>query len=60
MKLSEQPVVFSMFGKGKKTVKDFKAWIKMYDGNADNVLGVVCDISLAFLAAVKEEFGVPT
>jgi hypothetical protein len=44
MKQSKQPVVFAMFGKGKKTVKDFKAWIKMYGGSANNVLGVVCDM----------------
>lgn len=57
MKRSKQSVVFATPGKGKKTVKDFKACLEEHGGNADNVLEVVCDMSPAFLAAVKEEFG---
>lgn len=56
MKRSSQPVVFATPGKGKQTVKDFKAWLEAHGGNGDNVLEVVCDMSPAFLAAVQEEF----
>ncbi len=56
MKRSTQPVVFATPGKGKQTVKDFKAWLETHGGSADNVMEVVCDMSPAFLAAVKEEF----
>ena len=41
MKRSKQSVVFATPGKGKKTVKDFKAWLEEHGGNADNVLEVV-------------------
>lgn len=51
-----QPVVFATPGKGKQTVKEFKAWLEAHNGQAENVLEVVCDMSPAFLAAVEEEF----
>lgn len=56
MKRRTQSVVFATPGKGKQTVKDFKAWLKAHGGSAENVMEVVCDMSPAFLAAVKEEF----
>ncbi len=56
MKRRTQPVVFATPGKGKQTVKDFKAWLKAHGGRAENVLEVVCDMSPAFWAAVEEEF----
>lgn len=57
MKRSRQSVVFATPGKGKKTVKEFKVWLQTHGGSADDVMEVVCDMSPAFLAAVKEEFG---
>lgn len=56
MKRSKQPVVFATPGKGKQTVKDFKAWLEEHGGCSDNILEVVCDMSPAFLSAVADEF----
>jgi len=56
MQRRTQPVVFATPGKGKQTVKDFKAWLEAHGGQAENVMEVVCDMSPAFLAAVGEEF----
>jgi len=56
MKRSTQSVVFATPGKGKQCVKDFKGWLEAHGGRADKVMEVVCDMSPAFLAAVKEEF----
>ena len=52
----DKPVVFAIPGKGKETVKQFRAFLEEHGGQADNVLEVVCDMSKAFLAATKEEF----
>jgi len=57
MKRSKQPVVFATPGKGKTTVKKFKAWLEAHGGSADKVTEVVCDMSPVFLAAVQDEFG---
>ena len=51
----DKPVIFATTGKGKGTVKEFRAFLEKHGGQADNVLEVVCDMSKAFLAAVKEE-----
>lgn len=56
MDRNDKPVVFATPGKGKQTVKDFRAFLEEHDGQADNVLEVVCDMSPAFLAATQEEF----
>ncbi len=56
MQRRTQPVVFAAPGKGKQTVKDFKAWLEAHGGQAENVREVVCDMSPAFLAAIGEEF----
>ena len=56
MDRSDKPVVFATPGKGKQTVKDFRAFLEEHGGQADNVLEVVCDMSPAFLAATQEEF----
>ena len=52
----DKPVVFATPGKGKETVKHFRAFLGEHGGQADNVLEVVCDMSKAFLSATKEEF----
>ena len=56
MDRSDRPVVFATPGKGKQTVKDFRAFLEEHGGQAGNVLEVVCDMSPAFLAATQEEF----
>ena len=55
MERRERPVVFATPGKGKDTVKKFKAFLETHGGKADNVLEVVCDMSKAFLAGTHEE-----
>jgi transposase len=50
------PVVFATPGKGKATVKAFKAHLKAHGGKSGNIVEVVCDMSPAFLAAVSREF----
>jgi len=50
------PVVFATPGKGKETVKAFKAFLKEHGGDAGNIKEVVCDMSPAFLAAIGKEF----
>ena len=52
MQRRTQPVVFATPGKGKQTVKDFKAWLEAHGGSPEHVMEVVCDMSPAFLAAV--------
>ena len=50
------PVVFATPGKGKATVKSFKAFLEAHGGSADRIVEVVCDMSPAFLTAVGESF----
>ena len=54
--LKNRPVVFATPGKGKATVREFKAFLKEHDGVPERVVEVVCDMSPAFLAAIGEEF----
>jgi transposase len=51
-----KPVVFATPGKGKATVKEFRAFLKEHGGAPGRIKEVVCDMSPAFLAAVGEEF----
>jgi transposase len=50
------PVVFATPGKGKETVKAFKAFLEAHGGKPDRIAEVVCDMSPAFLAAIPENF----
>lgn len=50
------PVVFATPGKGKKTVTEFKTYIENPGAGSEQVLEVVCDMSLSFLIVVKDEF----
>jgi transposase len=52
----KEPVVFATPGKGKSTVKEFKAFLKAHSGDPSRIQEAVCDMSPAFLAAVGEEF----
>ena len=49
-------VVFATPGKGKDTVKAFKAFLEEHSGKHERIVEVVCDMSPAFLAAVSENF----
>ena len=52
----KEPVVFATPGKGKATVKEFKAFLEAHSGDPSRIQEAVCDMSPAFLAAVDEEF----
>jgi len=51
-----RPVVFATPGKGKQTVRAFKAFLAAHGGRPARVAQVVCDMSPAFLAALAREF----
>jgi hypothetical protein len=51
-----RPVIFATPGKGKACFKEFAKFLKQREGNPDNVIEVVCDMSCAFLAAAEETF----
>ncbi len=51
-----EPVIFATPGKGKKTVREFKAFLKLRSGKPERIMEVVCDMSPAFLAALAKEF----
>jgi len=53
---SEKPVVFATPGKGKDTVKAFRAFLEEHGGSSESILEVVCDMSKAFLTAAGENF----
>jgi transposase len=50
------PVVFATPGKGKDTVKAFRAHLLAHGGQPGRIAEVVCDMSSAFLAAVGQQF----
>jgi transposase len=52
----EKPIIFATPGKGKRTVSEFRRFLKDHDGQPENILEVVCDMSPSFLAAVQENF----
>ncbi len=51
-----EPVIFATPVKGKKTVRQFKAFLKRRGGKPERIKEVVCDMSPAFLAAIGKEF----
>ncbi len=51
-----RPVVFATPGKGKETVKAFKAFLEAHGGKPERIAEVVCDMSPAFLSGVGENF----
>lgn len=56
MDREDHPVIFCTPGKGRETVRKFKEFLKMHQGNSDNIIEVVCDMSPAFLSGVDKEF----
>ena len=56
MDRESRPVVFATPGKGKECLKTFAAYLKGRQGNPENVVEVVCDMSPAFLSAAEATF----
>lgn len=54
--LETRKVLYVASGKDKKTVEDFAADFALHHGNADKIKVITCDMSLGFLAAIKETF----
>jgi len=52
MQRREKPVLFVTPGHGKATLQAFAAFMRSHQGNPEQVLEVVCDMSGAFLSAV--------
>jgi transposase len=51
-----RPVIFATPGKGKACLEAFAKFLKNRQGNPDNVIEVVCDMSPAFLVASEKTF----
>jgi transposase len=56
MDKQKQPVIFATVGKGKDVLCQFKRFLRRHGGHADKIVEVVCDMSKAFLAGVKQYF----
>ena len=54
MERKEEPVLFVTPGKGKETLKAFRAFLEQHNGKPEQILEVVCDMSGAFLSGVAE------
>ena len=54
MQRREKPVLFVTPGQGKATLEAFAAFLRTHDGDPEQVLEVVCDMSGAFLSAVAK------
>jgi transposase len=52
----DKPVVFVTPGSGKETVAGFKAFLTEHGGSPGHIVEVVCDMSGAFIAAIRENF----
>ena len=52
----KNPVLFATPGKGKETLREFRRFLELQGGKAENIVEVVCDMSKAFLAGAKEQF----
>ena len=55
MEKRQEPVIFVTPGKGKDTLKQFTAFLKSHQGQSDQILEVVCDMSPAFLSGIAEQ-----
>lgn len=54
------PVIFAAVGKGKEVIYQFRRFLYRHGGKADLILEVVCDMSKAFLAGIRETFSKAT
>lgn len=50
------PVLYATPGRGKQTLKDFKAFLTNHHGDPEQVTEAVCDMSSAFQQGLKEHF----
>jgi len=55
MERKAEPVLFVTPGKGKETLKAFRAFLEQHNGSPEQILEVVCDMSGAFLSGVAEQ-----
>lgn len=51
-----RPVIFATPGKGKACLETFAKFLKNRQGNPDNIIEVVCDMSPVFLSAAGKTF----
>lgn len=54
MAKSHEPVLFVTPGKGKDTLKHFAEFLKTHQGQPEQILEVVCDMSPAFLSGIAD------
>lgn len=54
MERHSMPVVFATPGKSAQTLRDFKSFVSNHEGDVDNILEVVCDMSPSFLSGIAE------
>ena len=48
------PVVFATPGKEAQRLRNFKSFVSNHEGDVDNILEVVCDMSPSFLSGIAE------
>jgi hypothetical protein len=48
-------VIFAAPYKGRECLTKFCAVIEAHEGRPENIVDVVCDLSLAFLSAVEQD-----
>ena len=56
MERDDRPVLFATPGKGKECLREFARFLERHNGNVDNILEVVCDMSAAFSRGAEEVF----
>jgi len=54
MERDSMPVVFATPGKGAQTLRDFSVFLSGHEGDCNNVLEVVCDMSPSFLSGIAQ------
>ena len=55
MERRSEPVLFVTPGKGKETLKQFKAFLEDHQGKPEQILEVVCDMSPPFLSGIEAQ-----
>jgi len=54
MERESMPVVYATPGKGAQTLRDFKGFLSSHQGDSNNILEVVCDMSPSFLSGIAQ------
>jgi transposase len=55
MERPREPVLFATPGKGKEALQAFAEFLKSHQGDPEEILEVVCDMSPAFLSGIAEQ-----